>query len=56
MNKQEEIKSETENKNNTKNSNIKFANYLGKFKLKIFLVLFLTLLDTIIVIESTKLI
>ena len=56
MNKQEEIKSETENKNNTKNSNIKFANYLGKFKLKIFLVLFLTLLDTIIVIASPKII
>ena len=58
MNKQEEIKSETKNKNNTntKNSNIKFANYLGKFKLKIFLVLFLTLLDTIIVIASPKII
>ena len=58
MNKQEEIKSETENRNNTnsKNSNIKFANYLGKFKLKIFLVLFLTLLDTIIVIASPKII
>lgn len=39
-----------------KNSNVKFASYLGKFKLKIFLVLFLTLLDTIIVIASPKII
>lgn len=53
MNKQEEI---NENDINTKNSNVKFASYLGKFKLKIFLVLFLTLLDTIIVIASPKII
>ena len=53
MNKQEEI---NENNINTKNSNVKFAGYLGKFKLKIFLVLFLTLLDTIIVIASPKII
>ena len=53
MNKQEEI---NENDINTKNSNVKFASYLGKFKLKIFLVLFLTLLDTIIVIASPRVI
>lgn len=53
MNKQEEI---NENDINTKNSNVKFASYLSKFKLKIFLVLFLTLLDTIIVIASPKII
>lgn len=53
MNKQEEI---SENDINTKNSNVKFASYLSKFKLKIFLVLFLTLLDTIIVIASPKII
>lgn len=55
MNKQEEI---NENKNdiNTKSSNVKFASYLSKFKLKIFLVLFLTLLDTIIVIASPRVI
>ena len=53
MNKQEEI---NENEINTKNSNVKFASYLGKFKLKIFLVLFLTLLDTIIVIASPRVI
>ena len=51
MNKQEEI---NENDINTKNSNVKFASYLSKFKLKIFLVLFLTLLDTIIVIASPR--
>ena len=53
MNKQEEI---NENDINTKNSNVKFASYLSKFKLKIFLVLFLTLLDTIIVIASPRVI
>lgn len=53
MNKQEKI---NENDINTKNSNVKFASYLGKFKLKIFLVLFLTLLDTIIVIASPRVI
>ena len=53
MNKQEEI---NENDINTKNSNVKFASYLGKFKLKIFLVLFLTLLDKIIVIASPRVI
>jgi len=53
LNKQEEI---NENDINTKNSNVKFASYLGKFKLKIFLVLFLTLLDTIIVIASPRVI
>ena len=53
MNKKEEI---NENDINTKNSNVKFASYLGKFKLKIFLVLFLTLLDTIIVIASPRVI
>jgi len=53
LNKQEEI---NENDINTKNSNVKFASYLSKFKLKIFLVLFLTLLDTIIVIASPKII
>ena len=53
MNKQEEI---NENDINTKNSNVKFASYLSKFKLKIFLVLFLTLLDTIIVIASSRVI
>ena len=49
MNKQEEI---NENDINTKNSNVKFASYLSKFKLKIFL----TLLDTIIVIASPRVI
>lgn len=53
MNKQEEI---NENDINTKNSNVKFSSYLSKFKLKIFLVLFLTLLDTIIVIASPRVI
>jgi len=53
LNKQEEI---NENDINTKNSNVKFASYLSKFKLKIFLVLFLTLLDTIIVIASPRVI
>lgn len=53
MDKQEEI---NENDINTKNSNVKFASYLSKFKLKIFLVLFLTLLDTIIVIASPRVI
>lgn len=53
MNKKEEI---NENDINTKNSNVKFASYLSKFKLKIFLVLFLTLLDTIIVIASPRVI
>ena len=53
MNKQEKI---NENDINTKNSNVKFASYLSKFKLKIFLVLFLTLLDTIIVIASPRVI